>query len=154
MGWTPRRPVLPQPGIPARLPARAPVRAGAARRVAYPRHQNVSCPTSEQTEIEAFFRGDVTEVEAYLRVVNVAHDLPPAQALRAVEELLQHATSEDDIALVAAGALEPLVELHHRALEPELEEALMPNPRLRAAFRSVTTVGLPEDVRARLDGIG
>jgi hypothetical protein len=108
----------------------------------------------EQPEIEAFFRRDVSELDTYRRVVNVAHELPPAQALGAVVELLEYADSEDDIALVAACALEPIVELHHGALGPELEEALGGNPKLRAALRGVITTGLPEDARARLDGIG
>ena len=105
----------------------------------------------DQSEIDAFFRRDVSELDEYLRIVNLAHDLPPTHALDAVGELLEHAASEDDIALVGALALEPVVELHYRALGPQLEVALRTNSRLRAALRSVIAPGVPDDVRARLD---
>ncbi len=111
-------------------------------------------PYFEQPEIESFFRSDVSELDTYLRVVNVAHDLPPDEALGAVVELLEYTNSEDEIALVAAFALEPVLEIHHKALRPQLENALRANPRLRAALRGAITTGLPEDVRATLDGIG
>lgn len=104
-----------------------------------------------QSEIEAFFRRDVSELDEYLRVMNLAQDLPPTHALEAVGELLEHAASEDDIALVGALALEPVVELHYRALGPQLEVALRANSRLRAALRSVIASGVPDDLRARLD---
>ncbi len=123
------------------------------RRVAPPSPQECVVSYFEQREIEAFFRRDVSELDSYLRVVNVAHDLPPVQALGAVVELLEYADSEADIALVAACALQPVVELHHGALAPELEAALRASPKLRAALRGVITTGLPADARARLDGI-
>ena len=107
-----------------------------------------------QSEIDAFFRRDVSELDEYLRIVNLALDLSPFHALDAVEELLEHAASDDDIALVGALALEPVVELHYRALGPELEVALRANSRLRAALRSVIAPGVPGDVRARLDATG
>ena len=73
---------------------------------------NVPWPTSSRARSTLFSARDVSELDEYLRIVNLALDLPPFHALDAVEELLEHAASDDDIALVGALALEPVVELH------------------------------------------
>jgi hypothetical protein len=94
------------------------------------------------------------EMEEYLRVLNVAHDLPPLEALAAVEELLDEAPDDDAVSWVGAATLEPVVDLHYEALGSALEDALRRNPKLRDAFDGVITTRMPEDLRAHLDGIG
>ena len=91
--------------------------------------------------------------DEYLSIVNVAHEFPPPVALQAVQELLAAATSDDDIALVAAVALEPVVDLHYRVLRPQLEVALRTDPRFRKAWGGVITTQMPSEVRATLDAL-
>lgn len=102
--------------------------------------------------VEAFLRRDVAEMEEYLPILNVAHDLPPVEALAAVQELLQSVDSEDDIALVATCALEGVVQLHWRQLRPHLEAALNADERFREAWQSVD-VQMPDHIRAELDSL-
>src|SRR5438552_1616286 len=89
-------------------------------------------------ELEAFFAAGANDsagdMEEYLRVLNVAHDLPPLEALAAIEELLAHAQSEDDVAWVAAAAFEAVVDMHYEVLGSALGEALRRNPKLPRSF--------------------
>src|SRR5436305_15202290 len=90
-------------------------------------------------EVEAFFghRDPTVDMEEYLRVLNVAHDLPPLEALAAIEELLEHAKSEADTAWVAAAAFEAVVDLRYQALRSTHDEALRRHATLRDALQGV-----------------
>ncbi len=106
----------------------------------------------EQSEVEAFFRREVSDVDSYLRIINAASDLPPLEALDAVQELLQHAESAEDVALVAACVLGPIVELHYKTVEPALRTAAETDPKMRAALLGVDSQHLPTALRTKLDG--
>ena len=106
-----------------------------------------------ESEVETFLHGDTSDMDDYLRILNVAHDLPAAEALAAIEELLEYAASEMDIARIAAGALEQLVQLYPRALGSSFDAALVRNAKLREAYVGVYTTGVPLELARRWDAL-
>lgn len=104
-----------------------------------------------EMEVAAFFRSEASEIDDYLSIINIAHDLPAPEALLAAIELLEAASSDAEVALVAACVLEPIVDLRHMEVAPLLEEKMKSSPKLRQAWPGIDASRLPPDVRERLD---
>jgi hypothetical protein len=102
----------------------------------------------DAAEIAAFFAKD-EQADNYYGITSIPHDRPPAEALRLTTELADRAPTDDALCWLGVALLEPLIELHWRALGESLDRALIRSGNLRKALSCVWLSDVADELETR-----
>lgn len=111
--------------------------------------RRLTAPTSSnEIEVAAFFaKGE--QADSYYGIMSIPHDRPAAEALRLTVAPAERAPSDEALCWLGVALLEPLIELHWRALGDAVDRALKQSPSLRKAFSCVWLSGVPAEIENR-----
>jgi hypothetical protein len=102
----------------------------------------------DRDELEAFFRRDV-DSDTYDGITSIPHVREPLESLALTLELANLAPDDDAVCWLEVAVLEPLLELHWKALGDAVDRALAASDRLRKALSCVDLSGVPSRVEDR-----
>lgn len=106
----------------------------------------------DEAEIAAFFSKDV-DTDNYYAIQMIPHQYSPARALQLTIDLLSIAPDDDGLCWVGVVVLEPLLELHWKALSEQFDGVLSATPSLRKAYSCVYLSQVPTAVWKRWRGL-